>query len=123
MNRSFGERSRSRRRWRHEPGAPERAEPADLGAERWAQSDGEPVTEANLPADSHRYVGGMFANLGLALTRARERRGVSQAKVARLAGIGKSQLSKYENEGAAQARLPGEGPLGPQHRSIRVLQD
>ncbi|HEX3530240.1 MAG TPA: helix-turn-helix transcriptional regulator [Thermoanaerobaculia bacterium] len=40
---------------------------------------------------------GMFANLGLALARIRERRGVSQTKIARLAGIGKSQLSKYEN--------------------------
>lgn len=38
----------------------------------------------------------MFANLGLAIARVRERRGISQAKVARLAGIGKSQLSKYE---------------------------
>ena len=42
-------------------------------------------------------VPGMFTNLGLALARIRERRGVTQAKVARLAGIGKSQLSKYEN--------------------------
>jgi transcriptional regulator with XRE-family HTH domain len=40
---------------------------------------------------------GMFANLGVALARVRERREVSQAKVARLAGIGKSQLSKYES--------------------------
>jgi len=39
----------------------------------------------------------MFANLGVALARVRERRGASQAKIARLAGIGKSQLSKYES--------------------------
>jgi len=39
----------------------------------------------------------MFANLGVALARVRELRGVSQTKVARLAGIGKSQLSKYES--------------------------
>jgi len=40
---------------------------------------------------------GMFANLGKARARVRERRGASQAAVARLAGIGKSQLSKYES--------------------------
>jgi len=40
---------------------------------------------------------GMFANLGKALARVRDRRGASQTKVARLAGIGKSQLSKYES--------------------------
>ena len=40
--------------------------------------------------------GDMFANLGPALRLARERRGTSQAEVARQAGIGKSQLSKYE---------------------------
>jgi transcriptional regulator with XRE-family HTH domain len=40
--------------------------------------------------------GGMFANLGPALRRARELRGMSQAEVAREAGTGKSQLSKYE---------------------------
>lgn len=40
---------------------------------------------------------GMFGNLGKALSRIRELRGVSQSRVARLAGIGKSQLSKYEN--------------------------
>jgi len=39
---------------------------------------------------------GMFANLGPAFRRARELRGMSQAEVAREAGIGKSQLSKYE---------------------------
>jgi transcriptional regulator with XRE-family HTH domain len=39
---------------------------------------------------------GMFANLGPALRLVRERRGTSQAEVARKAGIGKSQLSKYE---------------------------
>ena len=41
---------------------------------------------------------GMFANLGKALSRLRELRGVSQAAVARSAGIGKSQLSKYESD-------------------------
>jgi len=40
---------------------------------------------------------GMFANLGPTLSLLRELRGKSQAKVAREAGIGKSQLSKYEN--------------------------
>lgn len=39
----------------------------------------------------------MFGNLGKALIRLRERKGVSQASVARAAGIGKSQLSKYEH--------------------------
>jgi transcriptional regulator with XRE-family HTH domain len=40
---------------------------------------------------------GMFANLGRTLSLLRELRGKSQARVAREAGIGKSQLSKYEN--------------------------
>ncbi len=40
--------------------------------------------------------GDMFVNLGPALRRARELRGTSQAEVARQAGVGKSQLSKYE---------------------------
>jgi transcriptional regulator with XRE-family HTH domain len=39
----------------------------------------------------------MFANLGRTLGLLRELRGKSQAWVAREAGIGKSQLSKYEN--------------------------
>src|SRR5262245_66080811 len=39
----------------------------------------------------------MFANLGRTLGLLRELRGKSQARVAREAGIGKSQLSKYEN--------------------------
>ena len=39
----------------------------------------------------------MFVNLGRTLSRLRELRGKSQARVAREAGIGKSQLSKYEN--------------------------
>lgn len=39
----------------------------------------------------------MFANLGRTLGLLRELRGMSQARVAREAGIGKSQLSKYEN--------------------------
>ena len=41
--------------------------------------------------------GGMFANLGRALARLRDLRGKTQAAVARAAGIGKSQLSKYES--------------------------
>jgi transcriptional regulator with XRE-family HTH domain len=41
--------------------------------------------------------GGMFANLGPALARLRGHRGQSQDAVARAAGIGKSQLSKYES--------------------------
>jgi len=40
---------------------------------------------------------GMFVNLGRTLSLLRELRGKSQAKVAKDAGIGKSQLSKYEN--------------------------
>jgi transcriptional regulator with XRE-family HTH domain len=40
---------------------------------------------------------GMFMNLGKTLGLLRELRGKSQARVAREAGIGKSQLSKYEN--------------------------
>lgn len=40
---------------------------------------------------------GMFVNLGRTLGLLRELRGKSQARVAREAGIGKSQLSKYEN--------------------------
>ncbi|HXO20628.1 MAG TPA: helix-turn-helix transcriptional regulator [Thermoanaerobaculia bacterium] len=39
----------------------------------------------------------MFANLGRTLGLLRELRGKSQARIAREAGIGKSQLSKYEN--------------------------
>lgn len=39
----------------------------------------------------------MFSNLGRTLSLLRELRGKSQARVAREAGIGKSQLSKYEN--------------------------
>jgi transcriptional regulator with XRE-family HTH domain len=39
----------------------------------------------------------MFVNLGRTLSLLRELRGKSQALVAREAGIGKSQLSKYEN--------------------------
>jgi transcriptional regulator with XRE-family HTH domain len=40
---------------------------------------------------------GMFANLGPALSLLRELRAKSLTRVAREAGIGKSQLSKYEN--------------------------
>lgn len=39
----------------------------------------------------------MFVHLGRTLSLLRELRGKSQASVAREAGIGKSQLSKYEN--------------------------
>jgi transcriptional regulator with XRE-family HTH domain len=39
----------------------------------------------------------MFANLGRTLSLLRELRGKSQTKLAEDAGIGKSQLSKYEN--------------------------
>lgn len=39
----------------------------------------------------------MFEHLGLSLMVMRELKGVSQAELARRAGIGKSQLSKYEN--------------------------
>jgi transcriptional regulator with XRE-family HTH domain len=40
---------------------------------------------------------GMFTNVGHTLSLLRELRGKSQSLVAREAGIGKSQLSKYEN--------------------------
>src|SRR5947208_15554846 len=40
---------------------------------------------------------GMFVNLGRTLSLLRELRGKSQARVAREAGIGKSQLSKDQN--------------------------
>ena len=51
------------------------------------------------PARANRYIlrMGMFVNLGRTLSLLRELRGKSQARVAREAGIGKSQLSKYEN--------------------------
>lgn len=39
----------------------------------------------------------MFDNVGLTLSLLRELRAKSQARVSREAGIGKSQLSKYEN--------------------------
>lgn len=39
----------------------------------------------------------MFNNLGRTLSLLRELRGKSQASIAREAGVGKSQLSKYEN--------------------------
>jgi transcriptional regulator with XRE-family HTH domain len=39
----------------------------------------------------------MFKHVGRALSALRELRGMSQAALARKAGIGKSQLSKYEN--------------------------
>lgn len=40
---------------------------------------------------------GHFRNLGLAIRILRELKGFSQAQLARKAGVGKSQLSKYEN--------------------------
>ncbi|HVR95425.1 MAG TPA: helix-turn-helix transcriptional regulator [Thermoanaerobaculia bacterium] len=51
------------------------------------------------PVTSCRYISrmGMFINLGRTLSLLRELRGKSQANVAKEAGIGKSQLSKYEN--------------------------
>ena len=39
----------------------------------------------------------MFKHVGLALRVLRELKGISQAKLARQAGVGKSQLSKYES--------------------------
>ena len=39
----------------------------------------------------------MFGNVGRTLSLLRELRGTSQARLSREAGIGKSQLSKYEN--------------------------
>jgi transcriptional regulator with XRE-family HTH domain len=41
--------------------------------------------------------GGMFAELGTTLRTLREAAGLSQAELARRAGLGKSQLSKYES--------------------------
>lgn len=40
---------------------------------------------------------GMFRNLGLALSLLRELKRLNQMQLAREAGVGKSQLSKYEN--------------------------
>jgi transcriptional regulator with XRE-family HTH domain len=40
---------------------------------------------------------GMFSDLGSALRLLREAAGLTQAELARRAGLGKSQLSKYEN--------------------------
>lgn len=40
---------------------------------------------------------GMFRNLGLALSLLRELKRLNQVQLAREAGVGKSQLSKYEN--------------------------
>ena len=40
---------------------------------------------------------GMFADLGSALRLLREAAGLTQAELAQKAGMGKSQLSKYEN--------------------------
>ena len=51
-----------------------------------------------------------FANLGRALFLLRDLRGVSQEALARSAGIGKSQLSKYEN-GRELPKLDSLGKL------------
>jgi|GEM_PF-2358393 len=56
-----------------------------------------PVSSLSMKSGETTDAPGMFVNLGLALARIRELRGASQVKVARLAGIGKSQLSKYES--------------------------
>ena len=40
--------------------------------------------------------GEMFAELGRTLRALRESKGISQAELARRAGLGKSQVSKYE---------------------------
>jgi transcriptional regulator with XRE-family HTH domain len=58
-----------------------------------------------LPADKSD-----FANLGRALFLLRDLRRVSQAALARSAGIGKSQLSKYEN-GRELPKLDSLGKL------------
>jgi transcriptional regulator with XRE-family HTH domain len=42
--------------------------------------------------------GGMFAELGRTLRALRESKGLSQAELARRAGLGKSQISRYERE-------------------------
>jgi transcriptional regulator with XRE-family HTH domain len=47
----------------------------------------------------------MFENVGKALRLIRELRGKSQAGIARQAGLGKSQMSKYEN-GKELPKLP-----------------
>src|SRR6478672_10271227 len=59
-----------------------------------------PVSDLSLQSVFDRgYISrmAMFVNLGRTLGLLRELRGKSQANVAREAGIGKSQLSKYEN--------------------------
>ena len=56
-----------------------------------------PVSSLAMKSGERTGTPGMFGNLGKTLFRVRELRGDSQAKVARLAGIGKSQLSKYEH--------------------------
>jgi transcriptional regulator with XRE-family HTH domain len=58
----------------------------------------------------------MFVNLGRTLGLLRELRGKSQALVAREAGIGKSQLSKYENG----KELPKLDSLEKVLRALRV---
>ena len=58
---------------------------------------------------------GMFRNLGLALSLLRELKGLNQVQLARQAGVGKSQLSKYENS----RELP---KLDSLERILRVLQ-
>lgn len=50
-----------------------------------------------VPSGSYISRMAIFGNLGRTLSLLRELRGKSQARVAREAGIGKSQLSKYEN--------------------------
>jgi len=57
---------------------------------------------------------GMFRNLGLALSLLRELKGLNQVQLARQAGVGKSQLSKYENS----RELP---KLDSLERILRVL--
>lgn len=56
----------------------------------------------------------LFANVGRTLALLRNLRGLSQASLARKAGVGKSQLSKYEN-GKELPKLDSLGKL------LRVL--
>ena len=49
------------------------------------------------PAQTKLVAAGLGPNVGRALTLVREFRGLSQAELARQAGVGKSQLSKYQS--------------------------
>jgi len=62
-----------------------------------ASLDSPPPAHPTREARKRAARGEMFLHVGRALSVLRELRGMSQAALARKAGIGKSQLSKYEN--------------------------